>query len=96
MFRCLTGSTIFYLQFTIFLFVYFYQRKYITNSFHDDTQIAIFRFFCLFFFFVERDYNLQKLQNIAKEVSIYNHDDLLAYKIKVKNSVRKILKDLFI
>ena len=47
-------------------------------------------------FFVERVYNLQKLQNIAKEVSKYNRDDLLAYKIKVKDSVSKIPKDLFI
>ena len=35
-----------------------------------NTQIAIFSFF------VERGYNLQKLQNIAKEVSRYNRDDL--------------------
>ena len=44
---------------------------------------------------MERGYNLQKLQNIAKEVSRYNRDDLLAYKIKVKDSVSKIPKDLF-
>ena len=47
-------------------------------------------------FFVERDYNLHKLQNIAKEVSRYNRDDLLAYKIKMKDSVSKIPKDLFV
>ena len=45
---------------------------------------------------MERGYNLKKLRNIAKEVSRYNRDDLLAYKIKVKDSVSKIPKDLFV
>ena len=45
---------------------------------------------------MERGYNLQTLQNIAKELSRYNRDDLLVYKIKVKDSVSKIPKDLFV
>ena len=45
---------------------------------------------------MERSYNLQKLQNIAREVSRYKRDDQLAYKIKVKDYVSLIYIDLFI